>query len=197
MTEVPRVSTKPTTGEWRAALLDAAELLGITLDDDALSVLWAQWALETRRGDCCFNFNLGNIKWSGEGDWMWLDTFEYIAGRRVDMRDKFRAFATLGDGALDYLRFLCRPSYALPWAHVVVGDADGFARALRVKGYYTASVDDYAGGLRSLALEFRHALGEQAADPTARQGPVADADDGTAATPIRAGEGEHESDTGS
>jgi hypothetical protein len=156
--EVPRVHTKPTADEWRAAMLDAARSLGVELDDTALSVLWAQWALETGRGGSCFNNNLGNIKYSGDGDWMWLDTFEYINGARVNMPDKFRAFLTLAAGAFDYLHFLCRPAYSLPWAHVLAGDADGFARALRVKGYYTAPVEDYAKGLRSLAAEYQRTV---------------------------------------
>jgi hypothetical protein len=193
----------------------AASRLGLVLDDHALSVLWAQWALETGRGRSCWNNNLGNIKHvPGDGrDWMWLDTFEFINGQRVDMPDKFRAFATLADGAFDYLQFLSRPAYALPWSFVLAGDGDGFARALKAKGYYTAPVEDYARNIRSLAAEYmRVASQHRDTDPApAPVDPVTVPDapapirrssqriaavnapiiDGPA-TPLRAGEGEKE-----
>jgi hypothetical protein len=167
----------------------------------------------------CYCFNLGNIKAvTGDGrDWCVLQTFEFINGQRVDMADKFRAFATLADGAYDYLQFLSRDKYALPWSFVLLGDADKFARALKTKGYFTADVDEYAHGLRSLAAEYlreaqRDTWPAPAPDDTAKtvpdapspirrassmklaavNAPIIDADDGTAVTPIRAGEGQKE-----
>jgi flagellum-specific peptidoglycan hydrolase FlgJ len=109
-TEVSRTRTTPTTEEWRDAMVAAADRLGISLNDAALSVLWAQWALETGRGKSCYCNNLGNIKAvTGDGrDWCVLQTFEFINGHRVDMADKFRAFGTLAEGAYDYLQFLSR-----------------------------------------------------------------------------------------
>lgn len=163
MSEVPRIHTPASIPEWADAVAWAwRQLLPADPTLDALAVLWAQYALETGRGKSCFNNNLGNIRHvDGDGrDHMMLDTFEYIGGKRVDMPGAFRSFPTLRDGAVDYLRFLTRPAYADPWACVVAGDAEGFARALKSKGYYTAPVEQYVSGLRSLAAEFRHAAPE-------------------------------------
>lgn len=154
---VERVRTTPTIAEWTASVTRAwMDLLHSVPTQAALSVLWAQFALETGRGKSCFNHNLGNIKRvPGDGhDWCILNTFEYIDGRRVDVPDTFRAYPTLDAGALDYLRFLTRTSYADPWACVVAGDADAFARALKYMGYYTAPAIEYAAGLKSLSAEY-------------------------------------------
>lgn len=154
---VLRVRTTPTVIEWRDAILEAWSSTPFALPSiAALSVLWGQFALETARGKACFNWNLGNIK-SVEGDgrdWCVLHTFEFINGQRVEMDDRFRSFPTLLEGARDYLAFLSRASYADPWSFVLAGDPEGFARALKRKGYYTASAEDYARGLKSLATEF-------------------------------------------
>lgn len=165
--EVPRIRTTPTTLEWRDGITAAWDMLFDSAPTvAALSVLWAQWALETARGRACYAWNLGNIKAvPGDGrPYCVLHTFEFIDGKRVEMDDHFRAFPTLLQGALDYLRFLSRPSYAEPWACVLRGDADAFARALKAKGYYTAPVEDYARNLRALAHEFTRI--SDAAPPT-------------------------------
>lgn len=153
--EVPRVRTTPTIIEWRDAIAEAWDVAAFGEPTiAALSVLWAQFALETARGKSMFNFNIGNIKWTPGRDYCVLHTYEFIGGKRVEMDDRFRAFPTLVDGARDYLAFLSRASYAEPWSCVLRGDPVAFAWALKRKGYYTASADDYASGLQRLAAEF-------------------------------------------
>jgi hypothetical protein len=157
--EVARVRTTPTIIEWRDAIFAAWRYAVATGTPTvaSLAVLWAQFALETDRGRSCFNWNLGNIKAvPGDGrDFCVLHTFEYIDNKRVEMDDHFRAHPTLVEGAREYLTFLTRPSYAVPWSFVLRGDADGFARALKDKRYYTSPVEEYARGLRGLATEFQ------------------------------------------
>jgi hypothetical protein len=214
----PRVQTTPTTAEWAHSIARAwRQLLPYPPTVPALAVLWAQFALETGRGKSCFNFNLGNIKRvDGDGrDFVMLRTFEYVNGKRIDIDDSFRAFDSLDDGALDYLRFLCRPAYAEPWTCVVQGDADAFARALKRKGYYTAPVEEYARGIHSLAAEFTRVVGALPDEDTpvpdtipetaegrrtkssqtmkAVNAPIVDwtPDTSGAATPLRGGSGEH------
>lgn len=161
--QVARVRTQASVAEWADAIAWAwRQLLPTDPTVDALAVLWAQYALETGRGKSAFAWNLGNIKRvPGDGyDYTVLRTFEYIDGVRVDMDDTFRAYPSLREGAIDYLRFLTRAAYAGPWARVVAGDAAGFAHALKVRGYYTAPENEYTAGLVSLANEFRRSVSE-------------------------------------
>jgi len=160
MSVVARVQTTPTIIEWRDAISAAwLDKYGTAPTLKALSVLWAQFALETGRGAKCYCWNLGNIMpgagWIGDEED--LPTWEQVNGRRVDIVERFRAFTTLAEGARNYLDYLGRASYAKAWACVVAGDAAGFARALKALGYYTADVTQYANGLFSLASEFLRA----------------------------------------
>ena len=161
MTLVPRTRTTPTIAQWRDAIAAAwLELRGVEPSLEALSVLWAQFALETGRGANCWCWNLGNIMsggaWAGDADD--LPTWEMIGGKHIDITERFRAYASLADGARDYLRFLFRESYAKAMERIEAGDAAGFGHVLKLLGFYTALETDYVGGLRSLAAEFKHII---------------------------------------
>lgn len=154
---VPRALTTPTVQQWRDAISDAwLEVLGTRPTDLALSVMWAQYALETGRGTKCYCWNLGNIMpgagWTGDVDD--LPTWEIVSGKHVDVVEAFRAFASLTDGARDYIRFQSRPSYAQAFAYLMRGDATNFALTLKSLGYFTADARQYANALYSLASEF-------------------------------------------
>lgn len=58
----------------------------------------------------------------------------------------FRAYPTLEVGMVSFVDMKRDPKsrYAGAWAYVLAGDADGYARELGRKGYYTASPDVYA-----------------------------------------------------
>lgn len=56
-------------------------------------------------------------------------------------------------GMLDYLRLL-RSTYLSSWDFVKNGDPEGFVRALKAKGYFTAPLDSYLQGVVSLFKEF-------------------------------------------
>jgi len=82
----------------------------------------------------------------------WIDlpaTWEIIDDKRVvlgagDPGRRFRAYASLDSAMTSHLAFLRSKRYAPSWPHVEAGNPDGFARALKKQGYYTASADDYA-----------------------------------------------------
>ena len=68
---------------------------------------------------------------------------------------RFRAFATLDEGCLDYLSIL-GDRFSAAWVYLDAGDADAFAAALHRARYYTAPESVYATGLRQLQREFSH-----------------------------------------
>lgn len=113
-----------------------------------LLVLLAQWHLETGGGKACIAWNLGNAKSvPGDGyDWVEFQTTEVVRGVVVHLAQRFRAFASLEEGATDYLRLLVR-RFAIAWPAVLAGDAAGFAVALHDAHYYTAHVEDYTRGM--------------------------------------------------
>lgn len=60
----------------------------------------------------------------------------------------FRAFATLDDGMRAHLRLLST-RFAHAWPAVIAGDVAAFAKSLHDQGYFTASPDTYAAGMRA------------------------------------------------
>jgi len=157
--ERPTTLTIPTHEGWSEAMrLASCELLYSALSDDALSVCWAQWALETGRGKRCYNWNLGNRKARRDEPYMLLRTWEMIDGKRVELVDRFAAFDSLEAGAVDYLAFMLRPQYRRVWEAFCAGDATLAARELKRLGYYTADEGEYARGLSSLASEFKRTI---------------------------------------
>ena len=119
----------------------------------SLCVLLAQWALETGRGKSMICYNCAGIKQGSYPDYTEYDTFEIIGGKRVNMRDKFRAYATLDEGVADYLMFL-RARFASAWPAVVAGSPEQFVQALKIHGYFTADVGEYTRAVRGLFNEF-------------------------------------------
>jgi hypothetical protein len=144
-----RTPTAP--GDLRAAIGAAYHrLTGKTASSPLLDTLTAQASLETGRGAQMYNFNFGGIKGSGpQGKTVNCLTHEVIASHDVTVRQGFRAYGSLDEGAEDYVRVISgRFSAALSKAQL--GDVDGFAHALKQAGYYTAPESDYAAALRSL-----------------------------------------------
>jgi hypothetical protein len=54
----------------------------------------------------------------------------------------------------EHLRLLREKRYASSWGAIERGDPTAFATQLKAKGYYTAPLEDYARGLRSMLAEF-------------------------------------------
>ncbi|MDB4943519.1 MAG: hypothetical protein JWP97_3053 [Labilithrix sp.] len=149
--EVEPRRTPVTQGDIRGALARAhVKVTGRTASGATLDVLTAQASLETASGGRMYNYNFGGIKGSGpSGETAKLRTKEVLNGQEVEIRDGFRAYQSLDDGAADYVR-LMKDRFPAAMAQAERGDTDAFAHALKKSGYYTANESDYAHGLRSL-----------------------------------------------
>jgi hypothetical protein len=129
----------------------------------SLLVLLAQWALETGRGHSMHCYNLGNVKSAQKsGDWCFFRCNEIINGKEVWFEPDhpaccFRAFASLDDGALDYLNTL-HDRFKPAWPAVVAGDPQSFVHLLKINRYFTADEAQYTRSVVSLFNEFSRTL---------------------------------------
>lgn len=98
--------------------------------------------LETGGGKYSYGYNLGNMKPSEKhtGKYQLLKTWELVDGKRVDMREPFYAYDSLGEGVQAYLEYQDRHGH-LDAADS--GDLATFNRSLKSRGYYTAEEDKY------------------------------------------------------
>lgn len=149
--EVAAQRTPVTRGDIRAAIGRALERTnGSRPSSELVDVLTAHASLETASGDRMFNYNFGGIKGaSPAGRTAVYRTREVLNGKDVTIRDGFRAYASLDEGALDYVRTM-KERFGGALAPAARGDVTGFAGALKRAHYYTASETDYARGLTSL-----------------------------------------------
>lgn len=155
MAQVPIARTVVDSVTYARAVIRAWRALYTSPPTQAqVGVLYAQWMVETS-GKACWCWNIGNVKASASqvaAGVPWFDlpgTWEIINGKRVVLAEgdpgrRFRAFASLDEAMREHLAFLRGKRYAPSWPHVEAGNPDGFARALKAQGYYTASADDYA-----------------------------------------------------
>lgn len=131
---------------------------------DQCGVLYAQWIVETS-GVHCYCWNIGNVKVTQaqvDAGVSWFDlpgTWEIISGVRVVLPEghpgrRFRAYGSLDVAMAEHVLFLRNKRYAPSWRFVEAGDPDGFARALKRQGYYTAAADDYARIMRAAHAGF-------------------------------------------
>ncbi len=150
--EVEAARTQVTRAEIRRAIARALEKdTGARANERTVDVLTAHASLETASGDRMYNYNFAGIKGrSPSGATAVLRTKEVLEGREVSIRDGFRAYGSIDEGALDYVRTM-RTRFGGALEPAARGDLDGFAHALKKSGYYTASERDYAKGLASLA----------------------------------------------
>lgn len=148
--------TKPTVAEFCAALRQCAP----ELSRNAAGVIWSQFATETGRGDFCWNWNIGNVKYSGKGNFTALKgVWEIIGGKRVvlpqsDPGSWFCAYESIDEGMAEHIAFLKNKRYAAVWPKVESRDLVAFAKILKARGYYTAPVADYAHNMVALHTEF-------------------------------------------
>jgi hypothetical protein len=149
--EVEPRRTVATPPELRAAIGRAYErVTGKPPTSALLDTLSAQAALETGRGASMYNFNFGGIKGAGpHGETANCMTHEVTDSRQITLRQGFRSYRSLDEGAEDYVRVLSG-TFGAAMSKAQVGDVAGFAHALKQGGYYTASEADYATALRSL-----------------------------------------------
>lgn len=151
MTEslVPTVRTTPSTAEFIHAFLEASR--DPSLGQKQLAVIWAQWALETGTGKNCYNWNLGNVKHvKGDGyDYMALKgVWEIVNGKRVELSPEnpgswFRSLPSLVEGMRDHIELIRDKKFKAAWPSILAGNPVEFAKQLRLRGYYTASLESY------------------------------------------------------
>ncbi len=134
---------------------------------EAVSVLWAQWALETGRGRWMVDYNYAGLKGrapdGGSAPWStWEETDD--GPRRV--RSRFRAYESADHGAYDYVKLLSR-RYPRAFASARIGDAQTFIARLDKGGFFTERPEHYVRSVMSLAREFlrKHAKLLLAAEP--------------------------------
>jgi Putative peptidoglycan binding domain len=170
--------TPVTPGEVYAALqLAWRRQFDTSAHRTSLLVLLAQWALETGRGHSMHCFNLGNVKSNAQsGDWCFFRCNEIIVGKVVwfdpdDPGCRFRAFTSLDDGALDYLKTL-HQRFQRAWPAVIAGDPVAFSHLLRTQNYYTADETQYTKTLVALFVEFSRTIA--APSPSDPENPLPD-----------------------
>jgi len=78
---------------------------------------------------------------------------------------RFRAFDSLDEAMGEHLALLKR-RFSRGWPGVLAGDVVAFARGLRAQGYFTASAEAYAAGMRApFAAAMASGAYEMATDP--------------------------------
>ncbi len=122
-----------------------------------LGLLWAQWALETARGQAMYGNNFGGIKATAGSPGASFTTTEGFGAGRRRVVERFRTYATPEEGARDYVGLLAR-RYPDAFEACGRGDVRGFAEGLSRAGYFTAHPETYRRGLERLAEE--HARGK-------------------------------------
>jgi hypothetical protein len=149
--EVEAQRTPVTRADLRGAIARAHQkITGRSASASLLDTLTAHASLETGSGAQMYNYNFGGIKGAGPtGETAKCRTKEVFDGREVEVRDGFRAYRSLDEGALDYVR-LMRDRFGGAVARAESGDLDGFAHALKQAHYYTADESKYASALRGL-----------------------------------------------
>jgi flagellar protein FlgJ len=143
--------TPVSRADLRAAIARALEKVnGSKPSSNLVDVMTAQASLETASGDQMFNYNFGGIKGhSPTGETAVLKTHEVLDGKDVVIKDGFRAYRSLDDGAVDYVKTM-KSRFGGAFAPAERGDAAGFAHALKSAGYYTAPEAAYAKGIERL-----------------------------------------------
>lgn len=151
----PPLNAVPVDEEAAAFQLARAHLsaLGRPPAAPTLATLWAHWAHETARGARMFGNNFGGLKGHGpDGATVELWTREQTDAGSVLVRRWFRAYPTVEQGALDYIRTLAtRFGGALRAARYA--DAETFVTELHGGGYFTDDPEPYERAIRSLLIE--------------------------------------------
>src|SRR6187200_465774 len=106
--DVSPTRTPVSREELRAAIGRAHEkVTGRAPSAGLLDTLTAHASLETGSGSNMYNYNFGGIKGAGpSGETARCRTREVQGGREVEVRDGFRAYRSLDEGATDYVRLM-------------------------------------------------------------------------------------------
>jgi hypothetical protein len=141
------------SGEQAASALRSAwtEVRGEPPPAETLSILVGQWAHETGRGASMLNYNFGGLKGTGpSGLSAAYTTREGWGEGATHGVARFRAYASAEEGARDYVSLLSR-RYPEAVRAAEQGDAAGFVRGLKARGYFTDNEAAYSKSVQSLA----------------------------------------------
>jgi flagellum-specific peptidoglycan hydrolase FlgJ len=185
--ERPAKRTPVTPEQVFLALATAWQLLtGSAPDRKIIHILHAQSALETGHWKSIMNFNLGGAKKHGDNDWCFFTTTERfrddVAKRYLDsskpgevaivkqgdgfttlrfsgkqQMNCFASWETLDEAARDHLALLFR-RFPKAVDAAKKGDATGYVRELKRGGYFTASEEEYAKIVNSIAKSYTKKL---------------------------------------
>ena len=117
-----------------------------------LNILTAQALHETDGGKSMFNYNFGGIKSTKNRNYYEGATKEVKDGKTVEIRDNFRAYSNVDEGAADFINYI---NYNYPEARKAAdtGDLDSYVSSLKERGYFTDTLSSYKTGLsRRLAI---------------------------------------------
>lgn len=157
MPEVEKFKTKPTSDEWLDSLKFAVDSVKRPpLSKESTAVLWAQWALETARGNSMWNYNFGNMTPydPSKQDYIVLKTY-------LGTIMKFRAYKDYRDGASDWIKWFARRNDV--WEVLTYASPRDFAYILRKYNYYLEDADNYAKQMDGLWHEY---MGVPASKPS-------------------------------
>lgn len=144
--------TPLTAATARQAIAEAyQEATGENLSESARDILTAHWAHETGHGASMYNYNFGGIKGTGpSGLSVSQRTREGYGATERQITDRFRAYTGIGEGAKDYVQLLIS-RYGAAVQAAKHGDASGFVRGLKDKGYFTGDPAAYTRSIVSIA----------------------------------------------
>ena len=144
--------TRITPDEASAAIREAfAHVTGESPTAQTVALLTAQWAHETAHGALMYNYNFGGIKGTGPtGLTVEQKTKEGWGRTERPITDHFRAYASAQDGANDYVKLLTQ-HYPEAISSAKRGDANGFVRGLKQRGYFTGDESVYAHSVANIS----------------------------------------------
>ncbi|GEM_PF-746377 len=144
--------TRLTPEQASAAIREAlTEATGSGPSEQTVALLTAQWAHETAHGASMFNYNFGGLKGTGPtGLSVQQKTREGWGTTERQIVDRFRAYESIQDGANDYVRLLTQ-RYPEAISAAQRGDASGFVRGLKNRGYFTGDEHAYERSVTSIS----------------------------------------------
>lgn len=149
---LPLGRTPMTSGEARLHLeLAYRAVVREAPEPKTLSLLLAQWALETGRGQFMWGFNFGGIKATSGGGW--FVTTESVGGLPQRAYQRFRTYRSALEGAKHYIQTLAL-DFPKAFAALQSGCAEQFVHALSAERYFTGNTALYCKAIASLAEEY-------------------------------------------
>lgn len=132
------------------------QVTGEVPNEKTVAMLTAQWSHETAGGRSMLNFNFGGIKGTGpSGLTAAYRTREGHGATERRIVDRFRAYESAEEGAVDYVKLLTG-RYTEAVEAMREGDPAQFVRGLKQKGYFTGSEVQYT---RSITAKVNQILG--------------------------------------